>query len=72
MISSAYAPVVRSCRGGLFLGVPSEYFGSIVRGVWLGGELACVVVQNVSGSVVGGAHLGSRGHVMVIGDECLS
>ena len=72
MISSAYASVVRSRRGRLFLDDSLESFGRLAPGVWLGGMLICVVVEGVGGIVVGGAHLGSCGHVMVIGDECLS
>ena len=72
MISSAYASVVRSRRGRLFLDDSLESSGRIAPGVWLGGMLICVVVDGVGGSVVGGAHLGSCGHVMVIDDECVS
>ena len=59
-------------RGRLLLDVSLESFGRVDLGVCPGGGLVCVKVASVGGCVFGGEHIGSRGHVMVIGIVCLS
>ena len=61
-----------SRRGRLLLDVLLESFGRVGLGVCPGGRLVCVKVADVGGCVFGGEHLGSRGHVMVIGIVCSS
>ena len=61
-----------SSHGRLLLDVLLESFGRVGLGVCHGEGLACVKIASVGGCVFGGEHLGSRGHVMVIGVVCSS
>ena len=72
MTGSVFVSAVSSSRGRLLLDVLLESFGRVDLGVCPGGRLACVKVAGVGGCVYGGEHLGSRGHVMVIGIVCSS
>ena len=68
-------PAVWSSRGRLFLdGSIESSFEVHVCGAFsgerFGGRPDCVEVESIRGCVVGGEHLGSRGHVMVIGIGC--